>query len=257
MSREFEGTSVLITGAGGGMGRAAALHFAERGAELGLADIDGDGLEETAGLARDRGADVLARRTDLSDMGECAAFVEASGSKLGRIDVVYNNAGVSSAGSVEELGETEWDLVHAVNVKSQYFMVRNALPLLRASAMGAVINVSSTAGVVGTAGMPVYSASKGAVISLTRALAVELAPDGIRVNCIVPGVVDTPLVGRYLEQIDAAEREEVRQSWVARQLLKRMGTADEVASAVLFLASKEAGFITGTVLAVDGGWTAS
>jgi NAD(P)-dependent dehydrogenase (short-subunit alcohol dehydrogenase family) len=245
---------VMITGAAGGQGRVAVEKFASAGARLVLVDVDGEGLEETVSLAAD--AEAVTVQADLTTAAGLDAIVDRTREAFGHLDVLYNNAGVVSGGSLESYTEAEWDRVFAVNVKSQFFLVQRALPLLRESEAASILNISSLAGLAGVAGACVYGASKGAVVALTKNLAVELAGDGIRVNCIASGTLDTPLPRAYAAQFPEEQRAAVEKAWVDRQLFKRLGEPGEVVDAALFLCSSSASFITGTILNVDGGWLA-
>jgi meso-butanediol dehydrogenase / (S,S)-butanediol dehydrogenase / diacetyl reductase len=259
MSGRLAGKTVVITGAASGQGRAGALLFARAGTNLALCDIDDQGLEETVKLVGEEAAvTVLAMRCDMALTEDIAAFVAATVDCFDVIDVIYNNAGVMLRCSIEETTEEEWDRVHDINVKGPFFLVKYALPALLRSRSGAVINVSSTSGLVPPReGNTAYCSSKGAVMALTRAQARDLAPHGIRVNCLVPGPIDTPMPAAAFEKLPEDRRAAARAATVSRNMIKRFGTPDEVAAVALFLASQEASYMTGAMLTVDGGWTAS
>lgn len=254
MNSRLEERVALITGAARGQGRAAALRFAEEGARVVVTDVEQDGLEETRALVEAQGGNVVAVKAELTNMSDIDALVSACEESFGALDCLYNNAAVVTGGSIEEYTEEEWDRVLAVNSKSPYFLTQRALPLLRRSEHGSIIFTASTVAVIGIRGGVVYSASKAALIGMTRNLAYELAPDGIRVFCLVPGVIDTPMPRRFLESFPEEDREEVTSSWFARQLFKRFGRSEEIVSVAAFLASDDASFMSGTVIPVDGGW---
>jgi meso-butanediol dehydrogenase / (S,S)-butanediol dehydrogenase / diacetyl reductase len=258
MSAALEGKTVVITGAASGQGRAGAILFAREGANLALCDIDDSGLDETAKLvAAQASVEVLTQRRDIAVTSEVAGFVAAVVERFGVIDVIYNNAGVMLRRSIEDTTEEDWDRVHDINVKGPFFLVKYALPALRKSSSGAVINVSSISGLLPPReGNTAYCSSKGAVMAVTRAMARDLAPHGIRVNCLVPGPIDTPMPAGAFEKLPEEQRPAARAAAVSRNMIKRFGTAEEVASVALFLASPAASYITGAMIPVDGGWTA-
>jgi NAD(P)-dependent dehydrogenase (short-subunit alcohol dehydrogenase family) len=258
MSAALEGKTVVITGAASGQGRAGAILFAREGANLALCDIDDAGLDETAKLvAAEASVEVLTQRRDIAVTSEVAEFVAAVAEQFGVIDVIYNNAGVMLRRSIEDTTEEDWDRVHDINVKGPFFLVKYALPALRKSSSGVVINVSSISGLLPPReGNTVYCSSKGAVMALTRAQARDLAPYGIRVNCLVPGPIDTPMPAAAFEKLPEDQRPAARAATVSRNMIKRFGTAEEVASVAVFLAGPGASYMTGAMIPVDGGWTA-
>jgi 2-keto-3-deoxy-L-fuconate dehydrogenase len=230
----------LVTGAASGIGRATAGALAAAGARV-------------AGLDRDLVAvdGVLPLQADVTDGSSIAAAVETAVQELGGLDVVVNAAGIGVIGDIEANDDADWLRLYDVNVMGIVRMCRAALPHLRRSPRPAIVNVVS---IVATAGLPqraAYTASKGAVLSLTRAMAADAVGDGIRVNCVSPGTVDTPWVGRLLAQAD--DPEAARAQLVARQPMGRLATPEEVATAIVFLASPASGFTTGSILEVDGG----
>ncbi|MDP9356648.1 MAG: SDR family oxidoreductase [Chloroflexota bacterium] len=243
---------VAITGAGSGIGRAAAMAFAGLGARVALVDIDSTGLAETeAGLT---GTDHLAVPCDVSDVGSIADAFGRIAERFDRLDVLVNNAGINppAPGSLE-IDEALYDRIMDVNAKGIFFCAQAAVKVMGAGG-GAIVNLASVSGMVGWGGTSVYSASKGAVIALTKFLAIEFAPRGIRVNAICPGSIRTPMVESNLRRLPDPE-----QAWEETaeiHPLGRVGTPQEVADAIVFLASPRSSFVTGTCLVVDGGLTA-
>jgi NAD(P)-dependent dehydrogenase (short-subunit alcohol dehydrogenase family) len=255
---DLEGSTVVITGAASGQGRAGAVLFARAGADLALCDIDLVGLDETARLARsEREVDVLAQQCDMASVGDVAKFASAVMQRYDAVDVIYNNAGVIARLSIEETSEADWDRVMGVNLKGPFFLVQHLLPALLKSGHASIVNVSSIAGVAPPrADNATYAASKGALMALTRAQARDLAPHGIRVNCLVPGAIDTAMPAGAFAKIPEEQREAARAAAVSRSLFQRFGTPEEVAGVAVFLAGPAASYITGAMIPVDGGWTA-
>jgi len=244
----FAGQTVVVTGAGSGIGRASTHLFAARGASLVLIDRDAGALAETAHELRGQGAVVLAYPLDITD----AAAVAAAFADLPRCDVLVNSAGIEGPrGGLEDCDLGEFDRVMAVNVRGSLTCVQAAVRLMKqAGGGGAIVNIASTAGLMGVRRLGVYALSKAAVVSMTRSLALSLADDGIRVNAVCPGSIDSPMFDRTL---NPAEAEAERDLIIGMHPLGRLGTFNEVAEAVAFLASPAAAFITGVSLPVDGG----
>jgi NAD(P)-dependent dehydrogenase (short-subunit alcohol dehydrogenase family) len=245
-SGEFAGLAALVTGGASGIGLATARLLAGRGARVAVLDrVKGDG-EST---------DLYPVIADVTDDASVRAAVAEAGRALGRLDIVVNNAGIGAAGTVEDNDDAEWHRVLDVNVLGIVRTTRAALPLLRQAArergQAAIVNTCSIAAIAGLPQRALYSATKGAVYSLTLAMAADHVAEGIRVNCVTPGTADTPWVGRLLDAAPdpAAERAALN----ARQPMGRLVSADEVAAAIAYLASPLAGATTGTALAVDGG----
>jgi NAD(P)-dependent dehydrogenase (short-subunit alcohol dehydrogenase family) len=238
---DFEGLTALVTGGASGIGRATAELLAERGATVAVLDLDPTGV----------GKPLIAHRADVGDDASVRAAVAAAVAELGGLDVLVNNAGIGAQGTVEDNDDAEWHRVLNVNVVGMVRTARAALPHLRASAHPAIVNTCSVAATAGLPRRALYSATKGAVHSLTLAMAADHVREGIRVNCVNPGTADTPWVGRLLDAADdpAAERAALE----ARQPSGRLVTAAEVAGAIAYLASPLSGATTGTALAVDGG----
>jgi NAD(P)-dependent dehydrogenase (short-subunit alcohol dehydrogenase family) len=256
MSARLEGKVAIITGAAAGQGRATAVRFAREGASLGITDVDERGLRETADQVRAEEGEVVSVPGDASDVAHVDALVSAVVARFGRVDILHNNAGILGEPTpVAELGEDEWDRVMRVNAKSQFLFIRRVVPEMRKAGGGSIINVSSIGAVRGFSNLAAYCASKGAAMALTPALALELGPDNIRVNTLVPGSIDTGMPRAYLASFPEDERPPLEAAW-SRHIIKRFGSPEEIASAVLFLASDESSFSTGLMLHVDGGWLA-
>ena len=250
----FAGKVVLVTGAGSGIGEATALRFGADGAAVAAADLSGPAAEAVAGRIRESGGRALALTADVSRQADCRALVEKTVAELGGLDILVNNAGIGAVGTVLETDEATFQKVMDVNVKGTFLLSKAALPGMIAKRAGVIVNTASIAGVRGIPQRAAYTASKHAIVGLTRAMALDHVKDGVRVNCVCPGTVDTPWVGRLLAQ--AADPVAARAALVARQPMGRLGLAEEMASAILFLASDESSFTTGTAMLVDGGFTA-
>jgi 2-keto-3-deoxy-L-fuconate dehydrogenase len=251
---KLEQRVAVITGAGSGIGRAMSLLFSREGARILAADLNGGAAEETAAIVTGAGGTCHPFAVDASQPEQVRAMIEQALATYGRVDILCNNAGIGSTTDVVECEPDEWDRVMTVNVKSAYLGCKYAIPHMLEQGGGVIINTASVAGMVGIVKRASYCASKGAVIALTRQVAVEYVTRGIRVNCLCPGTVDSPWVERLLQQAD--DRVAARQALEARQPMGRLGTPEEVAAAALYLASDDAAFITGTGLVIDGGWTA-
>jgi NAD(P)-dependent dehydrogenase (short-subunit alcohol dehydrogenase family) len=238
---DFENLVAVVTGGASGIGLAAARLLASRGARVACLDLKPDDVPDPlVGIA-----------CDVSDDAAVRAAVDGVVTRFGRLDVVVNNAGIGAVGTVADNSDTEWLRVLDVNVLGMVRVTRAALPHLRQSPAAAIVNTCSIAATAGLPQRALYSASKGAVQSLTLAMAADHVRDGIRVNCVNPGTADTPWVGRLLDQAPDPEAE--RKALNARQPMGRLVNADEVAHAIAYLASPRSGSTTGTALAVDGG----
>lgn len=256
MTDRLAGKVALITGAGSGIGRASARLFAAEGAAISVVDLKEDAAKETVDLIVADGGRAVAAAADVTDAEAIEAAVRQTVDELGRLDIVYNNAGIGSSGSVADTTEDDWDRCLAVNAKGTFLTSRAAVPHLEASGAGAIINQGSVAALVGVVNFAAYCAAKGAVVALTRSMAVDLAPRGIRVNVICPGTVFTPLMEPMLAARGGGDMEKGLAMTVAKYPIGRLGSPEEIASVALFLASDDAAFVTGSTFAADGGMTA-
>ena len=239
------------------MGRATAVRLAQEGATVIVADIDAEGGQGTVEEIAEAGGAAEALTVDVSDLAQLRSLFDHVRERHGKLHVLFNNAGIPGAAGVE-ISEAEWDQAVDINVKSAYFATTYALPLLQqADGHGAVVFNASTGGIVGSEGAPLYGATKGGVVLLMRSLALTLATQGIRVNAVCPGPMDTPMLPRFFTREVNPEIEAKIPSFVKRLVpMQRPGQPEEVASAVAFLASDDASFITGVALPVDGGYVA-
>jgi NAD(P)-dependent dehydrogenase (short-subunit alcohol dehydrogenase family) len=246
----------LITGAGSGIGRAAAHLFASEGARVAVVDLRGDAAEETVETIRAQGGCAVAVEANVADADDVRRMVEEIDATYSRLDIVYNNAGVDSRGSVAVADEADWDRCLAVNAKGTFLCSRAAVPLLERSGRGAIVNQGSVAALVGIPNFAAYCAAKGAVVALTRNMAVDLASRGIRVNAICPGTVFTPLMEPMLRARGNGDLDKGLALTTAKYPVGRLGTPEEIARVALFLGSDDSSFLTGSIVTADGGMTA-
>lgn len=252
-TRRLEGKSAIITGGGSGIGLAAAKIFASAGAKVALIDRDGKSAERAAQEVLSEGGEAFAFAADISEKPAIESAIGAAASALGAVHILCNNAGISLVRSFLDVTPEEIDRVVAINFKGVIYASQAATPHLIRAGGGAIVNTSSNAGLVGRAWQGIYGATKAAVINLTKSMALSLAQHQIRVNCICPGSIDTPMLRGALQKTGRFE-EEWRRTGLATPL-GRIGRAEDCAYAMLYLASDEAAFVTGVALPVDGGRT--
>jgi NAD(P)-dependent dehydrogenase (short-subunit alcohol dehydrogenase family) len=252
VSGRLEGKVCVITGAGSGIGRASALLFAREGGCVIVADVDRAGADETAKRIRAEGGLANVVIADVTDAAAAQRLADETAQAEGRIDVLFNNAGISGVGTAHETAVELWDKVMAVNVRGVFLVSKFVVPHMIQKNRGSIINMSSTIAEIGLGQRASYAASKGAVLALTRAMQVDYAPFGIRVNALLPGTIHTPFVEKYLRE-SYPDREEGLNAIRKRQLTAELGKPEDVASAALFLASDESSFVMGSGLFVDGG----
>ncbi len=248
---QITGKRALITGGASGIGRAIARLFSSEGAAVAIVDSDRTGGEGAAAELQGAGCRSLFLAGDVSCDGDCDRAVSGTVEAFGGLDLLVNNAGIIRRASVTELSTEDWDRTMAVNLSSVFFMSRRAIPELLKAGGGAIVNIASGWGLVGGARAAAYCASKGGVVQLTRAMAIDHGPDGIRVNCVCPGDTETGMLLEEARQLGVPADE--FHAAAARRPLGRTGTPDDIARAVLFLSSDASGWVTGTTLVVDGG----
>ena len=247
----LSGKVALITGGASGIGRSTALLFAREGASIILADLKADAGKRVVDELNESGAHAIFEAIDVTNAGDCHRIVEHAIREFGRIDILFNNAGIIRRATVLDLSEEDWDRVMAVNVKSIYLLSREVIPHMQKAGGGSIINTASGWGLTGGAKAAVYCASKGAVVLLTKAMAIDHGPHNIRVNCICPGDTDTGMLRDEAKQLGEDSSHFLAES--ARRPLGRVGTPEEIAQAALYLASDASSVVTGTSLVVDGG----
>jgi NAD(P)-dependent dehydrogenase (short-subunit alcohol dehydrogenase family) len=245
------GKRALVTGAASGMGKATAELLAAEGARVVLADIDAASAEAVAQTIRKGGAQAIAIGCDVASSVEVKRAVETAVETFGGLDVVVNCAGIIRRASVVETTEDEWDRVMAVNIGSVFLAGKHAVPVMAAGGGGSIVNISSGWGLKGGPDAASYCASKGAVVNLTRAMAIDHGPQNIRVNCICPGDTDTPMLRSEARQLGLDEAAFLEES--AERPLNRLGSGEDIARAVLYFASDDSAWVTGSTLVVDGG----
>jgi meso-butanediol dehydrogenase/(S,S)-butanediol dehydrogenase/diacetyl reductase len=272
MPGRFGGKVALVTGSASGIGAATARRLGREGARVVVADIAEAGARDTARHITDAGGTALAVRADVADANDITAMIDAALRAYGRLDVLHNNATVVESGPIERLTLDGWNRTLAVNLTATFLGIKHAVPALRAAGGGAIVNTASISGLGGDYGLAAYNAAKAGVVNLTRTAALELARYRIRVNCVCPGGVATPLLGSLLgdnapvphwtvagrpfDGLDPEERRRFRERLTTAHPLGRLGTAEEIAAVACFLASDDASFMTGAAVVADGGITA-
>jgi meso-butanediol dehydrogenase / (S,S)-butanediol dehydrogenase / diacetyl reductase len=254
MSTRMKDKVCIVTGGGSGIGRATALLFAREGARLAIADKRKDAAQAVSQDCARHGVTAIAIEMDVAKAADARRMVDETIRSFGRLDVLVNNAGYGIAGSVVDTEEQAWDDLMSVNVRGVFLCTKFAIPAMKANGGGVIVNTASVVAAVGIRNRAAYCASKGAVAALTRAIAMDHVGDGIRCNAVAPGTIDTPYFSEILAKSpDAAA---IRHGLEQRQLMGRLGTPEEIAAGILFLASDESRFATGSILTLDGGWTA-
>jgi NAD(P)-dependent dehydrogenase (short-subunit alcohol dehydrogenase family) len=247
---ELDGRVAIVTGGGSGIGRAISRLYAAEGAKVVIGDIKTS--EEAVEDIRKHRGDAIFVRTDVRDPSQIRRLLDATVEKYAGIDIVCNNAGIELVRRLVDTTEEEWDMVINTNLRSSFLVSKYALPHMIRKGKGVIVNIASQLGLVGFENLTVYCASKGGLILLTKAMALEYAKHGIRVNCICPGAIDTPMLEREVKLME--DPDEARRVFVSKHPLGRLGTPEEIAQAALFLASDRSSFVTGESLVVDGGY---
>jgi NAD(P)-dependent dehydrogenase (short-subunit alcohol dehydrogenase family) len=251
MCKRFEDKVVIVTGAAGGIGRAAALSFAKEGAKVVVADIQEKGGQQTVADIKSAGGEAIFVKTDVTKSAEVAAMVKTAVSTYGRLDCAYNNAATEgAAGPIADCTEENWDKVINTNLKGIWLCMKYELEVMLKQGSGAIVNCSSLTGIVGFPNVAAYTASKHGVLGLTKAASLDYAKSGVRINAVCPGIIDTDMAGRF-----AGGNPEVLAYLATLEPIGRLGKPEEVAAAALWLASDEASFVNGTGLVVDAGMT--
>jgi len=252
MTKQFEGKVAVVTGSASGIGRASALAFASNGAKTVVADVSIEGGEETVRMIKATGGDAFFVRADVSKAAAVEMLIHKVVETYGRLDYAHNNAGiVGTVAPTADSTEEDWDRTIAVNLKGVWLCMKYEIPQMLKHGAGTIVNTASVAGLVGTMGAPAYCASKGGVVQLTRAAALEYAKAGIRVNAVCPGVIRTPMVEGLI-----GGQAEAEAGFIAAEPIGRLGKPEEIAEAVVWLCSDAASFVTGVPMPVDGGWVA-
>jgi NAD(P)-dependent dehydrogenase (short-subunit alcohol dehydrogenase family) len=249
----FKGKVAVVTGAAAGIGEATAIAFAQEGAGVAIVDKDREQGAVVAKTIEEQGGDVLVVLADISHEDDVQGMVEKVTARWDRLDILVNNAGIYYQADVVDTPSQVWNNVLGVNLSGAFLCTKYAVPVMVRGGGGAVVNVASEAGLVGIKGQVAYNVSKGGMIALTRSCAVDLAEQGVRVNCVCPGTSDTPLVREAVNR--APDPAAARRALEEMRPLNRLGKPEEIAAAILYLASSEAGYATGAILSVDGGYT--
>jgi NAD(P)-dependent dehydrogenase (short-subunit alcohol dehydrogenase family) len=255
--KSFQDKVVLITGGSSGIGRATAVAFAREGAKVVVTSRRENEGKETVSLIKEAGCEGLFIRTDVSKEADVKAMVEEAVKAYGRLDYAFNNAGIEgNAAPLAEQTVDNYEAILGINVRGVFLSMKYEIPEMLKNGGGAIVNMSSVGGLIGFPGVSLYIASKHAVLGLTKSAALEYAKSGIRINAVAPAAIETDMVDRFVGKLGAGKEEETRQQFTAMHPIGRMGKPEEIASAVLYLCSDGASFITGQTLALDGGFTA-
>lgn len=247
----FENKVVIVTGAASGIGLQTAIEFARQGAKVVVADIDEKGGNEVVATLRNDGHDAVFVTTDLTVEADCRNLIAAAVDGYGQLDVLVNNAGIEITTPFHEMSENEWDRLVDTNLKSMFLCSKHALREMITATSGAIVNVCSVSGLVAWPGIAAYNSTKGGVMMLTKSLAVDYAKYNIRANCVCPSIIDTPMT-----DVSNGHDSDIKAEKAKLNPIGRLGTPEDVANAILFLASEKSSFITGSALTVDGGYTA-
>ena len=256
MSNRLKDRVCIVTGAGSGMGRASALEMAREGGQVVVTDVNAKSGDDTVQLIKSEGGEALFVACDLRDGAQIKSLMETAAGHFGGIDVLHNNAAVHETDltkqtSIEELSEEVWDLVCQVNLRAVWLTTKHAVPYLKQSRAGVIVNVASTGSFVGYPMAGVYCATKGGVLQLTKATAIDLAKFGIRCNCYCPGAIDTPMARKYIDA--AQDKQAIMNTLTGAHLIPRLGKPEEIAKLACFLASDDSSFINGAAYVIDGG----
>ncbi|MGB7123329.1 MAG: SDR family NAD(P)-dependent oxidoreductase [Thermoplasmata archaeon] len=254
--KSMEGRAAIVTGGGSGIGRATAVRLAQEGAHVAVFDLDAKWGEESARLVREQGTKGVFIRADVSKPVDVEIAVQAAKAALGKIDTLVNNAGIALVAKITDTSSEQWDRIIDTNLKGAFLVTKYALPCLQDAGGGSIVNTASDAGIVGFANLGAYCASKGGLIQLTRALALEFGDQKIRVNAVAPtSTLGTRMLDSLLDSVPDPER--IVRALSNAHPIKRLGTTEEVADLIVFLASERAAYITGAVFSIDGGLTAA
>jgi meso-butanediol dehydrogenase/(S,S)-butanediol dehydrogenase/diacetyl reductase len=250
---KLQGKIAIVTGAAAGIGAASATLFAGEGAHVVAVDLNGELLNQVAEQVNKSGGSCMAVAGDVSQRNAVENVVRAAVDKFGRVDILFNNAGIVPAGKIDTIAEEQWDRAMAINVKSMYLFCHAVIPHFKKQGGGVILNTASATALRAVVDRACYAASKAAVVGLTKSMALDYVGDNIRVNCLCPGTIDTPSLAERIAAFP--DPVEARKNFIARQPMGRFGTAEEIAEAALYLVSPQAGFVTGLAFAIDGGFS--
>ena len=250
----LSGKVAIITGAGAGIGRATALLFAKEGAKVVIADCDSESGAETVGIIREDGGEAAFVQVDVSKADDAEKMARKTVEMYGKLDILVNNAGIYMQANAVEMMEEDWDRILDVNLKGVFLCSKYCIPEMIKGGGGSIVNIGSEAGIVGIKNQVAYNVSKSGVIALTKSTALDFALDNVRVNCLCPGRTLTPLVEKVINE--AQDPESTRRALEEDRPLERMGRPEEIAAGILYLASDESPYATGSILSIDGGYTA-